>query len=53
MIGQDDAFEFCQDTSNEWRRKAPNGKIVGASSEGPELRHRSFLSSERLVGILG
>lgn len=31
-----DKWEFYQDSQNEWRwrRTAPNGKIVGASSQG-------------------
>lgn len=31
-----DKWEFYQDTKKEWRwsRIAPNGKIVGASTEG-------------------
>ncbi len=32
----DDKWEFYKDNSNEWRwrRTAPNGRIVGASSQG-------------------
>ena len=36
MAGEKDTFEVYKDKRGEfrWRRKAPNGKIVGASSEG-------------------
>jgi uncharacterized protein len=36
MAGENDVFEIYQDKKSEyrWRRKAANGKIVGASSEG-------------------
>jgi len=36
MAGEKDTFEVYQDKRGEWRwrRKASNGKIVGASSEG-------------------
>jgi uncharacterized protein YegP (UPF0339 family) len=36
MAGEDDSFELYQDKRGEWRwrRKAGNGKIVGASCEG-------------------
>ena len=36
MAGESDKFEVYQDKRGEWRwrRKASNGKIVGAASEG-------------------
>jgi len=36
MAGKKDKWEFYQDSKKQWRwsRKAPNGKTVGASSEG-------------------
>ena len=36
MTGENDSFEVYQDKRGEyrWRRKASNGRIVGASSEG-------------------
>jgi uncharacterized protein YegP (UPF0339 family) len=36
MAGENDTFEVYKDKRGEfrWRRKAPNGQIVGASSEG-------------------
>ena len=36
MAGEDDKFEVYKDKRGEfrWRRKATNGEIVGASSEG-------------------
>ncbi|MHA3916198.1 YegP family protein [Halovulum sp. GXIMD14793] len=36
MAGEDDKFEVYKDKRGEfrWRRKATNGQIVGASSEG-------------------
>ncbi len=36
MAGEDDKFEVYKDKKGEfrWRRTAPNGQIVGASSEG-------------------
>ena len=36
MAGEDDKFEVYKDKRGEyrWRRKASNGRIVGASSEG-------------------
>ena len=36
MAGENDKFEVYQDKRGEyrWRRKASNGQIVGASSEG-------------------
>jgi uncharacterized protein YegP (UPF0339 family) len=35
-LGANDKWEFYTDASGEWRwrRTAPNGNIVGASSEG-------------------
>lgn len=35
MAGEDDKFEVYKDKRGEfrWRRKSPNGQIVGASSE--------------------
>lgn len=36
MAGENDKWEFYKDASGKWRwrRTAPNGNIVGASSEG-------------------
>ena len=36
MLGAEDSWEIYQDKRGEyrWRRKAPNGKITGASCEG-------------------
>ena len=36
MAGENDKFEVYQDKKGEyrWRRKASNGQIVGAASEG-------------------
>ena len=36
MAGENDRFEVYQDRKGEWRwrRTAPNGNVVGASSEG-------------------
>lgn len=36
MAVQNDKWEFYQDSKKEWRwrRKASNGKIVGASTQG-------------------
>lgn len=36
MKGQNDKWEFYQDSRNDWRwrRTASNGQIVGASSQG-------------------
>ncbi len=36
MAGEDDTFEVYKDKRGEfrWRRKAKNGQIVGAASEG-------------------
>ncbi len=40
MAGENDKFEVYQDKKGEWRwrRKASNGRIVGASSEGYNAR---------------
>lgn len=40
MAGETDKFEVYQDKRGEWRwrRKASNGNIVGASSEGYKKR---------------
>ncbi len=39
-MGENDKWEFYQDSAGEWRwrRIAPNGQIVGASSEGYSSR---------------
>ena len=36
MTGQNDKWEFYQDSAREWRwrRIAPNGTTVGASTQG-------------------
>jgi len=38
MTGQNDKWEFYKDARGDWRwrRVAPNGEIVGASTEGYE-----------------
>ena len=40
MAGEKDTFEVYQDKRGEWRwrRKASNGRIVGAASEGYKAR---------------
>ena len=40
MAGENDKFEVYQDKRGEWRwrRKAANGRIVGAASEGYNKR---------------
>lgn len=40
MAGENDKFEVYQDKRGEWRwrRKASNGRIVGAASEGYNKR---------------
>ena len=40
MAGEKDAFDVYQDKRGEWRwrRRASNGKIVGAASEGYKAR---------------
>ena len=40
MVGEGDKFEVYQDRRGEWRwrRKASNGKIVGAACEGYKTR---------------
>lgn len=47
-------FEFYQDTRKEWRwRKiSPNGKIIGASSEGFSSR-QAAVNNARLNGYSG
>jgi uncharacterized protein YegP (UPF0339 family) len=36
MSGENDKWEFYQDSQSKWRwrRTSPNGNIVGASTEG-------------------
>jgi uncharacterized protein YegP (UPF0339 family) len=38
IVGEDDKWEFYQDDNKRrkwrWRRTAPNGRIVGASTQG-------------------
>lgn len=49
-----DKWEFYQDSKDEWRwrRKSPNGKIVGASSEG--YKHKSdCIANARRNGYTG
>lgn len=56
MTGESDSFELYQDRRGEWRwrRKASNGKIVGASCEGYKARadaeanmHRGTVPTDR------
>lgn len=44
-----DKWEFYQDKANEWRwrRKASNGKIVGASSEGYSSKQNCIDNAKR------
>jgi len=46
-----DKWEFYRDAAGEWRwrRKAPNGRIVGASSEGYKNRI-DFVNNARRHG---
>lgn len=49
MILMNDKWEFYQDNRNEWRwrRTAPNGKIVGASTEGYKNRSDCMTNAKR------
>jgi len=49
MSGENDKWEFYKDTRNEWRwrRTAPNGQIVGASTEGYSSREACVDNAKR------
>ena len=49
MAGENDKFEVYQDKRGEWRwrRKATNGQIVGASSEGYNARKGAEANMKR------
>jgi len=49
MAGDKDKFEVYQDKRGEWRwrRKASNGQIVGASSEGYKKRSDAEANAAR------
>ncbi len=49
MAGENDSWSFYQDTQGKWRwrRTAPNGKIVGSSSEGYENRSDCVANAQR------
>jgi Uncharacterized conserved protein len=44
-----DTWDFYQDSAGEWRwrRTAPNGRIVGASSEGYKNRADCVANAQR------
>ena len=45
----EDKWEFYKDTNGEWRwkRTAPNGRVVGTSSEGYQNREDCKANAER------
>lgn len=47
--GDRDTWEFYKDRSDEWRcpRTAPNGRVVGASSEGYKNRGDCVSNAKR------
>lgn len=49
MSGENDKWEFYKDGSNEWRwrRIAPNGNIVGASTEGYKNKQDCIANAKR------
>lgn len=49
MAGEDDKWEFYKDKKEEfrWRRRASNGNIVGASTEGYSSRSACGANAER------
>ena len=49
MAGENDKFEVYQDKRGEWRwrRKAVNGNIIGASSEGYNKRADAEANASR------
>ncbi len=49
MAGENDKWEFYKDKRGEhrWRRKASNGKIVGAATEGYSSRGPCTENAER------
>ncbi len=49
MPGEKDKWEFYKDARGEWRwrRIAPNGRIVGASSEGYKNKHDCIENARR------
>ena len=48
-VGADDKWDFYQDSRQEWqwRRTAPNGRIVGSSSEGYSSRSACLENAKR------
>jgi len=44
-----DKWEICKDSKGEWcwKRIAPNGKVVGASTEGYKNRSDCIANAER------
>lgn len=48
-MGENDKWAFYKDASKEWRwnRKAPNGELVGASSEGYKRKKHCVENAER------
>jgi uncharacterized protein YegP (UPF0339 family) len=49
MAGENDTWTIYQDKSGawRWRRTAPNGQIVGASSEGYSTRANCVANAQR------
>jgi uncharacterized protein YegP (UPF0339 family) len=49
MAGEDDTWEFYKDKKGEdrWRRRATNGNIVGAATEGYSSRSACTANAER------
>lgn len=49
MAGEKDKWEFYKDKGDDWRwrRTAPNGKIVGASSEGYKNKSDCIANAKR------
>lgn len=49
MAGENDKWEFYTDARGEWRwrRIAPNGQIVGSSSEGYSSRANAVANAQR------
>lgn len=49
MAGANDKWEFYQDANGDWRwrRIAPNGQIVGSSSEGYKNKSDCIANARR------
>jgi len=49
MAGENDKWEFYQDSADEWRwrRIAPNGNIVGSSAEGYKNKSDCIANAKR------